>query len=79
MGHIIKCCYIVIIESIKEETDSDTLEVWVIILIVLLPLLAVAIMMSIGIYCACKKRYTTKDSELPPVTNTSSQAPLSHQ
>lgn len=72
-----KCCYIVT-EGISEESDSGTLEVWVIILIVLLPLLAVVIMMSIGIYCACK-RYTSKDPELPPVTNTSSQAPLSHQ
>ena len=71
--------FVTLIESLSEEADSGRLEAWVIVLIVLLPLLAVVVMMSIGIYCACKKRYTSKDSELPPVTNTSSQAPLSHQ
>ena len=65
--------------GVDETSDSGALEAWVIVVIVLLPLAAVAVMLSIGIYCACKKRYTSKDPELPPVTNTSSQAPLSHQ
>jgi len=80
MAHSINSIVCTGIEDIDEESASDTLEVWVIVLIVILPLLAVVVMMSIGIYCACKKRYiSTKDPELPPVTHTSSQAPFSHQ
>ena len=53
--------------SISENSNSTTLEVWVIVLVVISPLLAVAVMLSIGMYCACKKRYIpNKDLELLP-------------
>ena len=80
MAHSINNIVSTGIVNIDDSSASDSLEVWVIVLIVIIPLLAVVVMMSIGIYCACKKRYiSTKDPELQQVTNTSSQAPLSHQ
>ncbi|XP_065920047.1 immunoglobulin superfamily DCC subclass member 4-like [Dysidea avara] len=65
--------------STDKGESSSTLEAWQIALIVVIPLLAVVIMLSIGIYCACKQRYSSKDVEYPGVPNTSSQAPLNAQ
>ena len=65
---------------LSEDSESTTPEAWVIVLIVMIPLLGVAVMLGIGIYCACKKRYTGKDpAEIPPVSSPSSQAPLHHK
>lgn len=65
---------VVLLEGIIEKSNSTTLEVWVIILVVISPLLAVTVMLSIGMYCACKKRYIpNKDLELIPRTNSSFQ------
>ena len=70
----------ILLERAIEKSNSTTLEVWVIILVVISPLLAVTVMLSIGMYCACKKRYIpNKDLELLPHTNSSIQTPLNYQ
>ena len=56
------CCYWYI-GTISGESDSTTLEVWIVALIVILPLLAFMFMLSIGVYCASKKRHISKDLE----------------
>ena len=55
---------LLLIGNISGESDSSTLEVWIIALIVILPLLAFVLMLSIGVYCASKKRHISKDLEL---------------
>ena len=63
---------IMLLGNTIEKSNSTTLEAWIIILVVISPLLAVTVMLSIGMYCACKKRYIpNKDLELLPRTNSS--------
>ena len=70
----------VLIESLSEESDSTTLDIWIIVLVVILLLLALAIMLIIGMYCACNKRYTPdKNLELLPRASSNSQIPLNYQ
>ena len=71
-----KHCFIILLETNDiDDEESTTLEVWVIVLVVILPILAVVIMLSIGMYCACTKRYVpNKDLELLPRTSSSSRA-----
>ena len=51
------------------EPNSNNLEGWQIALIIVVPLVAVVIMLSIGIYCACRRKNHNTELEMGAIPN----------
>jgi len=63
------CTFHILATPSSGESTSDSLEAWLIALIIVLPLVAVVIMLSIGIYCACWRKSHNLEMEMGPVAN----------
>ena len=62
--------FIFLVDPPTGETESDSnLEGWQITLIIVIPLVAVVIMLSIGIYCACRQKSHNSELEMGTMTN----------
>ena len=69
-------CVLLIVES-GDSSDSG-LEPWAIALIVAMPIVGFAVMLSIGVFCALKRRSSFKDPGEVPAENNATSYRLQH-